>query len=59
MSASLSPALKAILKSPKAKGFAVPAPAKINELFDAVSASAREKGVGEAAWLTLSVRVYT
>lgn len=54
---SLTPALKALLKAPHARGSAIPAPprAASDALFDHIKSSAESNGIGHAAWLTLSV----
>ena len=58
MSTKLSPALKALLKAPHARGAALPAPPRpvSDALFDALRKSAAANGVGHQTWLTLSVR---
>ncbi|ORY38315.1 hypothetical protein BCR35DRAFT_311521 [Leucosporidium creatinivorum] len=52
----LSSSLKALIAAPHAHGNALPAPplALTNALFNELEGSASSKGVGKAAWLTLS-----
>lgn len=59
MSAKFSPALKALLTASHARGGAIPAPAhvKLQGLFDSITKSAKEVGVGIETVLTLSVRL--
>lgn len=53
----LSPALKALIAAPHARGKPLPSPpaATTSALFDALRSSAKSNGVGNAAWVTLSV----
>lgn len=56
-STKLSPALKALIAAPHARGTALPAPslAVTDRLFDSIRASATSNGIGSSTWLTLSV----
>lgn len=52
----LSPALKALLAAPYARGSAIPAPPKAvsTALFEKIGREAKAQGVGEPSWLVLS-----
>ncbi|KAM0790610.1 hypothetical protein ACM66B_004474 [Microbotryomycetes sp. NB124-2] len=57
MSTKLSPSLKALVNAPRARGGPIPAPSQVQttiKLFDHVRDSARQRGLGKHAWLTLS-----
>ena len=51
----LSPALKALISSPAAKGSALPSPgaSAINDLFGKIVKTGEQNGVSKETWLTL------
>ncbi|KAK4056991.1 hypothetical protein OIO90_001891 [Microbotryomycetes sp. JL221] len=54
MSTKLSPTLKTLVNSPKARGGPIPAPTNVLSVFERVKSSASKRGLGKHAWLTLS-----